>query len=87
MASTRNRSISAYRANKNADPEGEGHPQGCESRDAHGACRLPRREERCLRARRRPHQLLDYGTSVPAQNTLYNADVFAYMERNSNGEW
>lgn len=79
---TRNRSISAYRANKNADPE--------KAKDIHKAVNAWMHMVRvdCLDGKSgayKPAGALTsfsiHGTSVPSQNTLYNADVFAYMER------
>jgi neutral ceramidase len=79
---TRNRSISAYRANKNADPE--------KAKDIHKAVNAEMHMVRvdCLDEKSgayKPAGALTnfsiHGTSVPSQNTLYNADVFAYMER------
>jgi len=79
---TRNRSISAYRANKNADPE--------KAKDIHKAVNAEMHMVRvdCLDEKSgayKPAGALTsfsiHGTSVPSRNTLYNADVFAYMER------
>ena len=79
---TRNRSISAYRANKNADTE--------KAKDIHKAVNAVMYMVRvdCLDGKSgayKPAGALTsfsiHGTSVPSKNTLYNADVFAYMER------
>jgi neutral ceramidase len=79
---TRNRSITAYRANKNADPE--------KAKDIRRAVNPAMHMVRvdCLDEKTgayRPAAALTsfsiHGTSVPASNTLYNADVYAYTER------
>ncbi|MDD4357183.1 MAG: neutral/alkaline non-lysosomal ceramidase N-terminal domain-containing protein, partial [Smithellaceae bacterium] len=79
---TRNRSISAYRANRNADIE--------KARDIRKAVNPTMHMVRvdCLDAESGayiPAGALTifsiHGTTVPAQNTLYHADVFAYIER------
>ncbi|MFA6149014.1 MAG: neutral/alkaline non-lysosomal ceramidase N-terminal domain-containing protein [bacterium] len=79
---TRNRSISAYRANKNADAE--------KAKDIRKAVNAGMHMVRvdCLdetSGAYKPAGALTsfsiHGTSVPSENTLYNADVFAYMER------
>jgi neutral ceramidase len=79
---TRNRSISAYRANLNADP--------MKARDIHKAVNPVMYMVRvdCLDAKSGvylPAGALTvysiHGTTVPSQNTLYNADVFAYIEK------
>ena len=79
---TRNRSISAYRANKNADPE--------KAKDIRKAVNPEMHMVRvdCLDEKSGAYvpagaltSFSIHGTSVPSQNTLYNADVFAYMER------
>jgi len=79
---TRNRSISAYRANKNADPE--------KAKDIHKAVnpRMYMMRVDCLDKKSGAYipagaltSFSIHGTTVPSQNTLYNADVFAYIER------
>ncbi|MHB8137434.1 MAG: neutral/alkaline non-lysosomal ceramidase N-terminal domain-containing protein [Smithellaceae bacterium] len=79
---TRNRSISAYRANRNADPG--------KARDIRKAVNPMMHMVRvdCLDAGSGAYvpagaltSFSIHGTTVPSQNTLYNADVFAYMER------
>ena len=79
---TRNRSISAYRANKNADPE--------KAKDIHKAVnpRMHMVRVDCLDEKSGAYMPAGaltsfsiHGTTVPSQNTLYNADVFAYIER------
>ena len=79
---TRNRSISAYRANKNADPE--------KGKNIHKAVNPEMHMARvdCLDEKTGAYapagaltSFSIHGTAVPSQNTLYNADVFAYMER------
>lgn len=79
---TRNRSISAYRANSNADPE--------KAKDIHKAVNPDMHMVRvdCLDEKSGAYvpagaftSFSIHGTSVPSQNTLYNADVYAYMER------
>jgi neutral ceramidase len=79
---TRNRSISAYRANRNADPE--------KAKDIHKAVNPDMHMVRvdCLDEKSGAYvpagaltSFSIHGTSVPSQNTLYNADVYAYMER------
>ncbi len=79
---TRNRSISAYRANKNADPE--------KAKDIRRAVNPEMHMVRvdCLDEKTGAYtpagaltSFSIHGTSVPAQNILYNADVYAYMER------
>jgi len=79
---TRNRSISAYRANRNADPE--------KARDLRKAVNPTMYMVRvdCLDANSGAYlpagaltSFSIHGTTVPSENTLYNADVFAYMER------
>jgi neutral ceramidase len=79
---TRNRSISAYRANKNADPE--------KARDIRKAVNPGMHMVRvdCLDEKSGAYvpagaltSFSIHGTSVPSRNTLYNADVYAYMER------
>jgi len=79
---TRNRSITAYRANKNADPEKAGDIR----RAVNPAMHVVRVD--CLDGKTgayRPVAALTsfsiHGTSVPSRNTLYSADVYAYMER------
>jgi neutral ceramidase len=80
---TRNRSISAYRANKNADPEKMNdirkavnpmmHMVRVDCFDEKSGSYIPAGAFTSFSI---------HGTSVPAKNnTLYNADVFAYMER------
>ena len=79
---TRNRSIEAYRANLNADP--------VKARDIRMAVNPTMYMVRvdCLDAKSGvyvPAGALTvysiHGTTVPSKNTLYNADVFAYIER------
>jgi neutral ceramidase len=79
---TRNRSITAYRANRSADPE--------KAKDIRRAVNPAMHMVRvdCLDEKTgayRPAAALTsfsiHGTSVPARNTLYNADLYAYMER------
>lgn len=78
---TRNRSIEAYRANANADPE--------KARDIRKAVNPMMHMVRvdCLDKSGNfvPAGALTsfsiHGTSVPSRNALYSADVFAYMER------
>jgi neutral ceramidase len=79
---TRNRNISAYRANLNVDPEKAGDIR----RAVNPAMHMVRVD--CLDAKTgayRPAAALTsfsiHGTSVPSRNTLYNADLYAYMER------
>ncbi len=79
---TRNRSISAYRANRNADAgkgndiheavNAEMHMVRVDCRDAGSGAYEPAGVLTSFSI---------HGTAVPARNTLYNADVFAYMER------
>jgi neutral ceramidase len=79
---TRNRSISAYRANRNADPE--------KAKDIRKAVNPGMHMVRidCLDEKSGAYvpagaltSFSIHGTSVPSRNTLYNADVHAYMER------
>jgi neutral ceramidase len=79
---TRNRSILAYRVNRNADPE--------KAKDIHKAVNPQMHMVRvdCLDEKNGAYvpagaltSFSIHGTTVPSQNTLYNADVFAYMER------
>jgi neutral ceramidase len=79
---TRNRNISAYQANKNVDPE--------KAKDIHKAVNPMMHMARidCLDEKSGAYvpagaltSFSIHGTTVPAQNTLYNADVYAYMER------
>ncbi len=79
---TRNRNVTAYRATANADPE--------EANDIRKAVNPEMFMVRvdCLDGKTGaylPAAALTvfsiHGTAVPARNTLYNADVFAYMER------
>ncbi|MBP1710613.1 MAG: alkaline ceramidase [Deltaproteobacteria bacterium] len=79
---TRNRSISAYRANLNADP--------VKARDIRKAVNPMMYMVRidCYDVRSGAYvpagaftSFSIHGTTVPSQNILYNADVFAYIER------
>ncbi len=79
---TRNRSIQAYRANLNADPVKAG-----DIRKAVNPTMYMVRVD-CFDAKSGAYvpagALTVYsihGTTMPSQNTLYNADVFAYIER------
>ena len=79
---TRNRNISAYRANNNADPEKAKDIRKAVNPEMHMA-RVDCLDEKT--GAYAPAAALTsfsiHGTAVPSQNTLYNADVFAYMER------
>ncbi len=78
---TRNRSIESYQANKNAS--------GKNSPDVYDAVNsdlyMIRVDKRDKTGRYKPFAALSsfsiHGTAVPAKNTLYNGDVFAYIER------
>ncbi len=79
---TRNRSISAYQANKNVNRE--------KTKDIHKAVNPEMHMVRvdCLDKKSGAYtpagaltSFSIHGTTIPSQNTLYNADVFAYMER------
>ncbi len=79
---TRNRSILAYRANRNAGIE--------KAEDIRKAVNPTMHMVRvdCLDTESGAYQPAGaltsfsiHGTTVPSQNTLYNADVFAYIER------
>jgi neutral ceramidase len=79
---TRNRSISAYRANRNADIEKAG-----DIRKAVNPTMYMVRVD-CLDDESGAYiptaaftSFSIHGTTVPAKNTLYNADVFAYIEK------
>ncbi len=79
---TRNRSIEAYRANANADPEKAGDIRKAVNPVMHMVrvdCFDPSRGTYVPAAALTSFSI--HGTSVPSKNTLYNADVFAYMER------
>jgi neutral ceramidase len=79
---TRNRSIAAYRANRNIDIGKVGdireavnpgmHMVRVDCLDAESGAYVPAGALTSFSI---------HGTTVPSQNTLYNADVFAYMER------
>lgn len=79
---TRNRSIQAYRANLNADPVKAGDIRKAvnptmymvrvDCFDANSGAYVPAGALTVYSI---------HGTTVPSQNTLYNADVFAYIER------
>lgn len=79
---TRNRNISAYRANRNADPDA-----AADVRKAVNAVMQMVRVD-CLDEKSGAYvpagaltSFSIHGTSVPSRNTLYGADVFACMER------
>ncbi len=79
---TRNRSIEAYRANANADPDKAGdirkavnpmmHMVRVDCFDVRSGAYVPAAALTSFSI---------HGTSIPSKNTLYSADVFAYMER------
>lgn len=84
---TRNRSIAAYQANKNADPEKAKDKRKAVNPEMH-MVRIDCLDEKS--GAYKPVGALTsfsiHGTSVPSKNTLYknalyNADVYAYMER------
>lgn len=79
---TRNRSIEAYRANKNADPEKASDRLKAINPKMH-MIRVDVYDEK--KKTYLPSGAFTsfsiHGTTIPADNNLYNGDVYAYMER------